>query len=128
RPFPNWDLIYSRDAGANSIYNAFQAELNRRYSSGLSFSTAYTLAKHLADNAGPNPSGFAGETGGGRVTNSLDRRADRGDVYATRRHRSITTLVYELPFGRGRQLLGKAGALTDAPPGGWGLASILTRH
>src|SRR5713101_7977766 len=84
RPFPNWDLIYSRDAGANSIYNAFQVELNRRYSSGLSFSTAYTLAKHLADNAGPSPTGYAGETGGGRVTDSLDRRGDRGDVYATR--------------------------------------------
>ena len=84
------------------------------------------MAKHLADNAGPNPSGFAGETGGGRVTNSLDRRADRGDVYATRRHRSITTLVYELPFGRGRQFLGKTNRLTDALLGGWSLSSILT--
>lgn len=44
RPFPNWDLIYSRDAGANSIYNAFEAELNRRYASRLTFSTAYTRA------------------------------------------------------------------------------------
>jgi len=80
----------------------------------------------LADNAGPNPSGFAGETGGGRVTNSLDRRGDRGDVYATRRHRSITTLVYELPVGRGRQFLGKTNKLTDAVVGGWSLSSILT--
>jgi hypothetical protein len=126
RPFPNWDLIYSRDAGANSIYNAFQAELNRRYASGLTFSTAYTLAKHLADNAGPNPSGYAGETGGGRVTNSLDRRGDRGDVYATRRHRSVTTLVYDLPFGAGRRFMNKANAVADALLGGWSLSSILT--
>src|SRR6266436_1379049 len=48
RPFPYWDLIYSRDAGANSIYNSVQAELNRRFSGGLSFTTAYTLAKNLA--------------------------------------------------------------------------------
>ena len=60
-----WDLIYSRDAGANSIYNSFQVELNRRFSGGLSFTTAYTLAKNLADNAGPNPSSFAGETAAG---------------------------------------------------------------
>jgi hypothetical protein len=126
RPFPHWGLIYSRDAGSNSIFNSFQAELNRRFANGLSFNPAYTLAKHLADNAGPSPSGWAGETGGGRVTNSLDRRADRGDVYATRRHRSLTTLVYELPFGRGRHFFGNTSRIADAVLGGWSLSLILT--
>jgi outer membrane receptor protein involved in Fe transport len=126
RPFPNWGLIYSRDAGANSLYNAFQVELNRRFARGLTFTSAYTLAKNLADNAGPNPSGWAGETGGGRVTNSLDRRGDRGDVYATRRHRSITTLLYELPFGRGRRYLSGSNRVADAMLGGWSISSILT--
>ncbi|MBI3684446.1 MAG: TonB-dependent receptor, partial [Acidobacteria bacterium] len=93
RPFPHWGLIYSRDAGANSSYGAFQAEVNRRYANGLTFAFSYSLAKHLADNAGPAPGGFAGETGGGRLFNSLDRRADRGNVYATRRHRSVSTLL-----------------------------------
>lgn len=126
RPFPLWDLIYSRDAGANSIYNALQAEVTRRFASGLSFTTAYTLAKHLADNAGPNPSSYAGETGGGRVTNSLDRRGDRGDVYATRRHRSITTLLYELPVGRKRHFFSGMNRATDAVIGGWSVSSIVT--
>jgi len=126
RPFPHWGLIYSRDAGANSIYNSLQAELNRRFAQGLSFNFAYTLAKHLGDNAGPNPNSWAGETGGGRVTNSLDRRADRGDVYATRRHRALTTLVYDLPFGRGRSFLSNANRLADAVLGGWSISSILT--
>jgi hypothetical protein len=126
RPFPFWDLIYSRDSGANSIYNSLQVELNRRFSSGLSFSTAYTLAKNLADNVGPNPSSFAGETGGGRVTNSLDRRADRGDVYATRRHRSVTTLIYELPVGRKRRLFSSMSRPVDAVVGGWSISSIVT--
>jgi hypothetical protein len=126
RPFPLWDLIYSRDSGANSIYNSFQVELNRRFSGGLSFTTAYTLAKNLADNAGPNPSSFAGETGGGRVTNSLDRRGDRGDVYATRRHRSITTLVYEIPVGRRRHFLSGMSRAADAVVGGWSISSIVT--
>jgi len=126
RPFPNWGLIFSRDAGANALYNSLQAELNRRFASGVSFTMAYTLAKGLADNAGPAPSGFAGETGGGRLTNSLDRRADRGEVYATRRHRSVNSLVYELPFGKGRKFLGSAGRAADAVLGGWQLSSIVT--
>jgi hypothetical protein len=126
RPFPNWGLIFSRDAGANAVYNSFQAEVNRRFSNGITFTGAYTLAKNLADNAGPNPSGFAGETGGGRVTNSLDRRADRGDVYATRRHRFVSTMVYELPFGKNRKFMSGAGRATDLVFGGWQLSSILT--
>lgn len=126
RPFPNWGLIFSRDAGANAIYNSFQAEVNRRFTGGLTFNGSYTLAKNLADNAGPSPSGFAGETGGGRVTNSLDRRADRGDVYATRRHRLLNTLVYELPFGKGRRFMTNANKAADLVLGGWQVSSILT--
>jgi hypothetical protein len=126
RPFPNWGLIFSRDAGANALYNSLQLELNRRFAKGLSYTSAYTLAKNLADNAGPAPSGFAGETGGGRVTNSLDRRADRGDVYATRRHRLVNTLVYELPFGRGRRFMADANRAADLLFGGWQISSILT--
>jgi outer membrane receptor protein involved in Fe transport len=126
RPFPNWGLIFSRDAGANAIYNSLQLEVNRRFAKGLSYTSAYTLAKNLADNAGPAPSGFAGETGGGRVTNSLDRRADRGDVYATRRHRFVNTFVYELPFGRGRRFMSDVNRAADLLFGGWQISSILT--
>jgi len=125
RPFPNWGLIYSRDAGANSIYNSFQAEVTRRFEKGLTYNASYTLAKNLGDNAGPNPTGYAGETGGGRVTNSLDRRADRGDIYATRRHRFLNTLVYDLPFGRGRAFMNSANPFAEAVFGGWSISSIL---
>ncbi|MBM3752691.1 MAG: hypothetical protein FJW38_01775 [Acidobacteria bacterium] len=126
RPFPNWGLIFSRDAGANAFYNELQWELNRRFSNGLSFTSAYTWAKNLADNAGPAPGSFAGETGGGRVTDSYNRRGDRGDVYATRRHRFINTMVYELPFGAGRKYMSGANRAVDAILGGWQLSSILS--
>lgn len=125
RPFPNWGLIFSRDAGANTNYHSFQAEVNRRFSKGLSFTSAYTWAKALGDNAGPNPGSFAGETGGGRVTNSYNRAGDRGDIYAFRRHRALLNLVYELPFGKGRQFMSKANRLTDTVLGGWQISSIV---
>jgi hypothetical protein len=125
RPFPHWGLIYSRDAGANSIYNSLQSELNRRFSTGITYNIAYTLAKHLGDAAGPNPSGWAGETGGGRVTNSLDRRADRGDLYATRRHRFVNSVVFDLPFGKGRRWMAGSNRAADALFGGWSLSSLM---
>jgi len=126
RPFPNWGLIFSRDAGANTNYHSLQAEVNRRFAKGLSFTGAYTFVKALGDNAGPAPSGFAGETGGGRVTNSYNRRGDRGDVYAFRRHRALLNLVYELPFGKGRMMMSNANRMVDSILGGWQLSSIVT--
>jgi hypothetical protein len=126
RPFPNWGLIFSRDAGANTNYHSFQGELNRRFSKGLSFTSAYTWAKALGDAAGPNPSGYAGETGGGRVTDSYNRRGDRGDIYAFRRHRGLLNLVYELPFGKGRSFMSNSNRFVDTILGGWQISSIVT--
>lgn len=126
RPFPNWGLIFSRDAGANTNYHSLQAEVNRRFSKGLSFTSSYTLAKALGDNAGPAPGGFAGETGGGRVTNSYNRAADRGDIYAFRRHRALLNFVYELPFGKGRMFMSNTHRSVDSILGGWQVSSIVT--
>ncbi len=126
RPFPNWNIIFSRDHGANAIYNALQTEVDHHFRSGLVFNSAWTWAKNIGDNAGPTPgSGFASENGGGRLSNSLDRRADRGNVGGTRRHRFVTTAVYDLPFGRGRRYGASANPILDGIVGGWRLSSIL---
>jgi hypothetical protein len=73
----------------------------------------------------PAASGFSGETGGDRLSNSLDRRADRGNVGPTRRHRWITTALYELPFGKGRKYGSGMNPVADAIAGGWRLSSAL---
>src|SRR5262249_29440399 len=117
--------IFSRDSGANAIYNSMQTELVHHFKSGLTFDSAWTWAKNLADNAGPAPSGFANENGGGRLSNSLCRRCDRGNVASTRQHRWISPMVYELPFGKGRRYGGGINPIADAVVGGWRLSSIL---
>ena len=103
RPFPNWGVINTRDTGASAFYNAGQVEVNHRLRGGLQLNSTYTFANNMADNQGPDPGGFAGETAGGRTMDAYNRRAEYGPVYATRRHRWLTTAVYELPFGRNRQ-------------------------
>ncbi len=125
RPFPYWSRIYTRDTGANAIYNSLQTEFSHRARGGLTFDTAWTWAKNLSDAGGPASAGFAGETGGGRVSNSLDRRADRGNVGPTRRHRWVNTALYELPFGHGRRFMNHAHPVADALAGGWRLSGIL---
>ncbi|MCG3161262.1 MAG: hypothetical protein JMDDDDMK_02413 [Acidobacteria bacterium] len=124
RPFPNWGIIFTRTAGATAFYNALQIEANRRFASGLTFNSTYTWAKNLADNLGPNATGFIGETGGGRAADLYNRRAERGNDYGTRRHRSISTVVYDLPVGRGRKFASGIHPVANAAIGGWQLSAI----
>ena len=124
RPFPNWGIINTRATGANANYNALQLEVNHRYKSGITFNTAYTWAHNLADNQGYTADHFADENAGHRTMDALNRRAEYGDVYGTRRHRWITSAIYELPFGRGRQFGSNSNRFIDAVFGGWQLSSI----
>lgn len=126
RRFPNWGVINTRATGANASYNALQIEASHRFQHGFQFNSSYTMAKAMADNQGPNNTGFAGENGGGRSTSILSRRADYGNVTGTRHHLWNTTMLYDLPFGHGKRFGATAPRLLDAAIGGWRLSNILT--
>ena len=126
RLFPNWGRINTRATGANETYHSLQIEGSHRLQNGLDFHSGFTWAKALSDDAGPSGTGFAGEGGGARATSILDRHADYGNVYGTRRLRWNTTVLYDLPFGRGKMLGGSMSRLADLAVGGWRLTSILT--
>lgn len=126
RLFPNWGRINTRATGANSSYNSLQAGASHRLQHGLEFNSTFTWAKALADNEGPSGTGFAGEGGGARATTILDRHVDFGNVYGTRKLRWNTTMLYDLPFGRGKEFGGNINRVADLLVGGWRLTSILT--
>src|SRR6266513_205611 len=123
RPFPNRGILNDRASSANSLYNAFQLEAKRSFRRGISFDSTYTLAKNMADNQAHQQS-FADENGGSRGTYFRDRRLDYGPVYGTRRNRWITTALYDLPFGRGRNFGRKWSKAVDTIAGGWRLSNI----
>jgi hypothetical protein len=126
RPFPNWGTIQTRNNGAIAFYNALQFEARRQFRNGLTFNSTYTWAKNLADNQGPsNGSRFAGENGGARATYIYNRHLDYGNVIGSRRHRWITSVLYDLPVGRGRVIGSNRGRLEDSIFGGWELSNIL---
>ena len=127
RPFPNWGTVNAHNPGAQATYQALQLEANHRFQHGFTFESAYTWAKNLADNQGPQATGFAGENGGnvGQYSTYLyDRRLDFGNVYGTRRQRWISTGVYELPFGHGRRFAANLNRFEDTLVGGWQLSNI----
>jgi Carboxypeptidase regulatory-like domain len=97
RPFPQYDGVSAfRVPGATSIYHAMTVRLDKRYANGLSLLTAYTWGK-LIDDASTTV-GFLGQAGAQQ--NAYDRAADRSLSSQDISYRFVTSVVYDLPFGR----------------------------
>lgn len=124
RPFPNWGVVNTRADGADANYNSLQIDVHHHTGNGLTFDSSYTWAKNLSDDQGQDNTGFAGEVGGSRGTYYYDPRVDFGNVYGTRRNLWNTTLVYELPFGRGRKFGAGISRIEDTLLGGWQVSSM----
>ena len=98
-----------------SFYNAFQASLNKRFSSGFNMLVAYTFAKNL---------GNADGNVGGYVQNAYFPNLEHGAVSPDLRQRLSVSYLYEIPVGHGRHFMGDAHGIVDAFFGGWQLAGI----
>ena len=123
RPFLDWNVVTTRANDPRSRYDALGLELNKRFSIGLTLNASYTHAKHRSDAAGAVPTSFAAENGA--TTLDLFRGdADYGDVAFTRRHRFVSTFLYQLPIGRDRRFLNGIGRGLDLLVGGWDVTGI----
>jgi hypothetical protein len=100
-----------------------QTEVIHKYSHGLTLQSTWTWARNLADTESWPRSGFSGEITGDAM-NQYNLRGDYGNVGGTRKHRWITTMVDELPVGKGRFLLGNAHGVVNGIVGGWRLSTI----
>src|ERR1041384_8479153 len=45
RPFPDWNVVASRDNGAHSRYDGLQTEITRRFSKGLTLDGSSSLGR-----------------------------------------------------------------------------------
>ncbi len=123
-PYPLWDYIAYQDSKGISNYEAFTFAVQKRFSGGLQFQGSYIFARNLADNAGYDPTAFAGEAGG-TITNQFDPKLDYGNVAFTHRNRFLMTYLYELPFGKGKPFLSGGNGVLNRIVGGWELAGVL---
>ncbi len=123
RPFPDWNVVTTRANDPRSRYQSLGAELNKRLSHGLTLNASYTYAHHKSDAAGAVPTSFAAENG----ATTLDRfrgDADYGNVAYTRRHRFVSTFLYELPFGHDRHFGSHVSRGLDLLVGGWDVTGV----
>ena len=99
-------------------YNAFQAEIRRRFTQGLSFQANYTFSKVLADVLSDQQT---------RFDPFLDRNNAALEFARADYDRTHTVNInanYELPFGKGKPFLNQGG-ITDAIFGGFQFSSII---
>ena len=123
-PFPLWAEIETVQNGGVSHYNAFNIAALRRFSQGVQFQSSYTFSRNLSDAQGQDPTSFTGEDGG-LAENLLDPRLDYGNVAYTRRHRFLTTGLYDLPFGRNHAYFASTNPVVDRLISGWELSGIV---
>lgn len=116
RPFPLYRNIVMRENGGNHIYHALSTELERRWSRGLSYQIAWTWAKNITD-----VDETGGVEGGTTLENAFNRARERGNAQYSPRHRFISTVIWELPVGRGKSVLSDPG-IASAILGGWQLS------
>jgi len=111
---PFAEVDYKRSGGHDN-YNAFQATLSRRFTSGLTLNSQYTFGRSFGNTAGSNEALTAGNIARKTADFDYDEGYNNFDV----RHTFNVSGVYALPWGK--SLSGVARALL----GGWDVGTIL---
>jgi hypothetical protein len=102
-------------------YHSLQITAERRFAKGLAWLGAYTWS-HSIDNV-PTQQGGGSE---GPVPQDIRYRfLDRGSSSFDIRHRTSQSVIYDLPFGKGRRF-GISNPVGNAILGGWQVNGILT--
>ncbi|HEY0384939.1 MAG TPA: TonB-dependent receptor, partial [Pyrinomonadaceae bacterium] len=84
--------IQQVQSSSNSRYDSLQLSVTKRFSRGLQFLSAYTLGKSLDYYSGGSINELAAVPG-----DQFDWRTNRGPSDFDRRHRFVTSFVYDLP-------------------------------
>ncbi|HEY6251761.1 MAG TPA: carboxypeptidase regulatory-like domain-containing protein [Candidatus Angelobacter sp.] len=124
--FPGRGLnVEAGGAIGTSHYSGLQMQLNKRMSHGLQGTVAYTWS-HATDNSNGafsinNSSPIFVDSAGHVLLNQ-----NKGNSDTDQRHAFVGTMIYELPFGHGKQWGSNwSGALNNAL-GGWQLNNIVS--
>lgn len=113
--------FYDRSAG-NSSYNALQVQLDKRYSTGLSYQFAYTYSKDI-DEGGD---GWFGVEGGVPVDPYHPAAFGSRSVAGTDlKHVFTENTVFQVPVGKG-QRWSTGNRITDYIVGNWQLNNFFT--
>ncbi|MBI3210192.1 MAG: TonB-dependent receptor [Candidatus Solibacter usitatus] len=116
KPYPQFGAIQHFSNYGDNSYHGTTWRVEKRYSAGLVLNAFYTFSKAL--NNGDSDGGVSGIT-------FYNRALEKGRANYDIRHRFVSVMTYELPFGKGRKLMNRGG-VGNAVLGGWDFAYTQT--
>ena len=120
-PNPVFNSIAAQIYDGWSNYNALQVRLQKRMSHGVNFQASYTLSKSQDTGTG-NGHGSGIDT----YQNAYDPAVNYGLSNFNATSTFVGQVVYELPFGTGRQFA--LHGVADQIAGGWRVSSVFQWH
>src|ERR1035438_4648590 len=120
-PWSGFSNIQYVQDGSNGSYNSLAVKATRRFSQGFSVIASYTWAKSIDTTSGIRNQGFDTLYPQNSYCLSCERALSAFDT----RHRVVTSVLYELPVGRGK-LLPITNPVADNLFGGWQLGGVVT--
>ncbi|MGA2184336.1 MAG: hypothetical protein ABSH47_15035 [Bryobacteraceae bacterium] len=126
RPIQTFGPITWLDPAGNNDYNGLSARLEHRFGGGLYSLNSFTWSKALGDSEQALEY-YAGyyEANPQNVHNLA---ADRAPTSFDVKFINVTSVVYQLPFGKGRKCGSSMNPVFDAVVGGWELNGINTAN
>jgi hypothetical protein len=115
RPIQGFTAIEEAWGGGFSDYNALQVKLEKRFSGGLYFLNSFTWSKAIDNAAGH----LEVNNGDNSRANYYDLKHEKGLGSYNQPFNNTTTLVYDLPYGKGRKFGSSAHPVLNGILGGW---------
>jgi len=123
RPYLNWQVLQSVYNDAESNYNSLSVVVEKQLSQGLQFQSSYVFTRDLSNEGGAAPSSLVG-AGGNFLTDRFHPGLDYGNVIYDRRHRFLTTGLYDLPFGHNKAFLADGNRFLQGLMSGWQVGGV----
>ena len=117
RPYSGYSTIPYQNSSNDGYTHAFQASIQRSFSTGWMLSANYEWS-HSIDDGGLG--GGEADTPQNNQCIPCERASSDQDVRSYFR----ASTIYQLPFGRGRSFLNSNGRVADLFLGGWQLSAI----
>nr|MDQ3013500.1 TonB-dependent receptor [Acidobacteriota bacterium] len=121
RPIAGYSFIQISFPGGVASYNALQIKLERRATNGLYLLNSFTFGKAI-DNVAGHLESFGGDNSRANIRNLA---ADKAVSSYNQKFNNTTSIVYALPFGRGRKAAASLRPV-DLALGGWRVTLINT--
>lgn len=124
RPFPQFTYLqWTRSLpGARSSFDALEAKYNYRFRAGLNLLMTYQWSKAL-DNGPEDYFGWAtGNQWRDAYNTMLDYNVSTHDIPQS----FVTSLVYDLPYGKGKQWGSNAPGIVREALGNWQVSTVIT--